>query len=348
MSLVTRLAFATFALLPLAPLARAEDPQPAPQKPAEKPVYDERAVASADIKAAIARAQKENRRVLIQWGANWCVWCRVLHGTMTKDSALSKKLMYEYDVVHVDVGQFDKNKDLAAELGVSLESIPRLTVLDASGKPIAQHDTVAFETEIDGKQAHDAKKLLAFLTEHQAEYLDATQVRDAAFARAKAEGKRVFLHYGAPWCGWCHKLENWMAQPDVAPLLAKDFVDLKIDTDRMKGGAEMLKAQRVAAGLKETGGIPWFVFFDADGKVLASCEGPEGNIGFPAQDAEIAHFGKMLELARVKLTDADIAALRESLVANRRADEEKAKAREAARGTAPGGTVKMREIEPVH
>lgn len=346
-SLVTRLAFASFTLLPIAPLAHADDPQPSAQKPAEKPVYDEAAVASADIKAALGRARKENRRVLVQWGANWCVWCRVLHGSLTKNADIAKKLQYEYDVVHVDVGRFDKNTDLAAEYGVSLESIPRLTVLDASGKVIAQHDTVAFETELDGKQAHDAKKLLAFLTEHQAKPLDAAQVRDAAFARAKAEGKRVFLHHGAPWCGWCHRLENWMAQPDVAALLGKEFVDLKIDTDRMTGGAEMLAAQQLAAGVKKASGIPWFVFCDADGKVLATSEGPEGNTGFPYQDPEIAHFGKMLELARAKLTDADIAALCASLTAVRRADEEKKKAGTATGGTPPAGTAPLRETERV-
>ena len=335
MSLLTRLASVALALFPLAPFAHAEDPKPAQQKPAETPVYDESAVASVDIKAAIARARKENRRVLVQWGANWCGWCRLLHATMAKDKDVAKKLLYEYDVVRVDVGRFDKNTDLAAEYGVTLESIPRLTILDADGKPIAQHDTVAFETHEGDKQGHDATKLLAFLTEHQAPYLDAAQVRDAAFARAKAEQKRVFLHFGAPWCGWCRKLESWMAQPEIAALLAQDFVDLKIDTDRMRGGAEMLKAQRIAAGLDDGGGIPWFVLVDADRHPLANSEGPDGNTGFPYEEPEIAHFGKMLELARVRLTDADIATLRASLTAIRVADEAKKRARASADGATP-------------
>ena len=35
------------------------------------PIFDEQADAKRDIAAALARAKQENRRVLIEWGANW-------------------------------------------------------------------------------------------------------------------------------------------------------------------------------------------------------------------------------------------------------------------------------------
>ena len=40
-----------------------------------------------------------------------------------------------------------------------------------------------------------------------------------------------------------------MARPEIAPILAKDFVDLKIDQDRMTGGKEMVAAEMTRAGL---------------------------------------------------------------------------------------------------
>src|SRR5688572_5485768 len=86
--------------------------KPAPEK-APPPVYDEKADAAADIAAALARAKAENRRVLIQWGGNWCHWCIKLDGLMKKDKKISRKLMYEYDVVKVDIGRHDKHMDLA-------------------------------------------------------------------------------------------------------------------------------------------------------------------------------------------------------------------------------------------
>lgn len=300
------------------------------KKPAkQEQVYDEAADAKARLAAAIARAKQENKRVLVQWGANWCGWCKLLHATLRKDASLSRKLMYEYEVVRVDVGRFDKNTDLAKQYGVDLGSIPRLTVLDGDGKPLAQHDTGEFETK--DPVGHDPKKVLAFLEAHQAKPLEAKAVRDAAFARAAQEEKRVFLHFGAPWCGWCGKLERWMAQPEVAALLAKDFVDLKIDTDRMTGGGDMAKELRAKAGAKD-GGIPWFVLQGADDAILATSDAKDGNIGFPVKDEEIAHFVGMLEKARKNLTAADLETLRASLVASREADEKKRAEAKAAQG----------------
>lgn len=308
--------------------AQQGEPVPAvAQRPAAKaaaPVYDEKADARKDVAAAVARAKKENRRVLIQWGANWCGWCNWLAATMVHDPALSHELLYEYEVLHVDVGRFDKNLDLAKELGAEFKSIPYLTILAADGKAVVHSNTEPFEIKEPTKAGdhHDAAKLTAFLTEHQAAPADAKDVRSAAFAQAKGDGKMVFLHFGAPWCGFCHRLENWMAQPEIATLLAKDFVDVKIDLDRMTGGKAVYAAELAAAGCKETG-IPWFVFSDADGKQLANSDGPEGSIGFPSSRDEIALFAKMLEKCKRNLTGAEVQALIASLDAIRTADEAK-------------------------
>lgn len=325
----------------LAPALLAQDPAPATQLTATKaaakkpdaPVYDEKADARQQIAAALAKAKKENQRVLIQWGANWCGWCKWLAGTMKSDSDLSRALLYEYQVVHIDVGQFNKHMDVAKELGADFKAIPFLTVLGADGKALVQQNTEPFEAKIDGKSGHDAKKLLAFLKEHAAKPLVASEVLAAGMAEAKSTGKRVFLHFGAPWCGWCHRLEDWMAKPEVAALLGKDFVDVKIDNDRMAGGKDVYQAQLKAAGQEESG-IPWFVFLDADGKLVAHATGPKGNAGFPYQPEEVEHFGTMLKAAQKNLSDAEIATLVQMLHSNRLEDEAK---RKQTAGAAAGG-----------
>jgi thiol:disulfide interchange protein len=339
----------------LAAFAFAQDPQPAPTPPtpttttpaipatpiggagaaksaakSKAPTYDEKADARKQVAAALAKAKRDNQRVLIQWGANWCHWCNLLGATMKSDGKLSKKLLYEYQVVHVDIGRSDKHTDLAKELGAELKSIPFLTILDADGKPLVQQPTEPFEVTKDDKQGHDAAKLVTFLTEHQAKPQVAADVLAAAMAKAKAEQKRVFLHFGAPWCGFCHMLEDWAARPDVAAMLGRHFVDVKIDNDRMTGGKAVYEAHLAMAGQKEEG-IPWFVFLADDGALLAVSNGPKGNCGFPVAPEEVEHFGTMLRAAKTALTEADVTWLLQSLGTKRQAEEAKRAPAEAGK-----------------
>lgn len=305
-----------FAQQPAAPIRPAGSPaaQPADApKPAKPRLYDESADVKALIAAAVAKAKKENQRVLVQWGGNWCGWCIRLDDCMKKDRDIARTLQYEYVVVHADSGVPDgKNIDLATSYGADLKKhgFPYLTVLDGEGKAIANQDTGSLEVG----DAHDPAKVLAFLKQHVAKPADAQAALDAALKAAAAKDQAVFLHFGAPWCGWCHRLEDWMARPEVAKLLEKEFIDLKIDIDRMTGGKEILRKYR---GEKESG-IPWFAFIDAQGKTLTTSEGPQGNVGFPAAPEEIAHFESMLARAARRLTKDEQRALIDSLRADRK------------------------------
>ena len=115
------------------------------------------------------------------------------------------------DVVLVDIGKWDKHMDLAEKYGAELKKngVPFLTVLDANGKVLANEETEQFETKPEPNQdpkevkpGHDAGKLLAFLKKHEATPLQADAVLKGAMDQAKASGRTVFVHFGAPWCGW--------------------------------------------------------------------------------------------------------------------------------------------------
>jgi len=176
----------------------AQEPMQEPaQEPEKPPLYDESADAAADIAAALAVAKKENTRVLIQWGANWCGWCKLLHQVFNEDRDISSKILYEYEVVYVDVGQFDKNVELAEKFDADFKSngVPFLTILDGDGNVITNQETGSLE---EGS-VHNPVKVLDFLTTHQADYLNASDLLHAALAKAGESGKRVFLHSGAPW-----------------------------------------------------------------------------------------------------------------------------------------------------
>src|SRR5690606_22411380 len=60
------------------------------------------------------------------------------------------------------------------------------------------------------------------------------------------------------------RLEEFLARPKVAERMAKDYVDLIIDTDRRTHGQQIY--DKLKAG--RSGGLPWLIMLDGDGKEL--------------------------------------------------------------------------------
>ena len=109
-----------------------------------------------------------------------------------------------------------------------------------------------------------------------------------------------------------------MALDDVAPVLAKEFVTLKLDFDRSRGAREI----EVRLAGKEQG-LPWFAFLGGDGQPIATSTGPKGNVGMPWQPDEVDHFKTMLDGSKRRLTAAEIDALVASIREFRKKEEKK-------------------------
>ena len=103
---------------------------------AATPMYDEAADAKAEIRAALAGAQRGNVPVLVVFGANWCGDCKVLDMAF-KSGASAPLIAKNYRVVKVNVGRFDRNVDIAESYGVPLkQGIPAVVVLSQQGKVV--------------------------------------------------------------------------------------------------------------------------------------------------------------------------------------------------------------------
>jgi thiol:disulfide interchange protein len=129
---------------------------------ASRPViYDEKADGAKQIADALAVAKKENKRVLLQFGANWCGWCHKLHKLCQTDPDIAAKLKDSFVVVLVDVNKGhngDINKKYGNPAGLGL---PAIVILDADGKALTTQDS----GKLEQGDHHDPKKVLAFLNE---------------------------------------------------------------------------------------------------------------------------------------------------------------------------------------
>lgn len=105
------------------------------QQPAiKKDIYPAGVDAHAEINEALDKAAKERKRVLIVFGANWCYDCHVLDLAFHR-SDIAPLLNANFEVVHVDIGEGEKNQDLVKQYRVPQDNkIPALAVLAGDGK----------------------------------------------------------------------------------------------------------------------------------------------------------------------------------------------------------------------
>ncbi|MDD5250567.1 MAG: thioredoxin family protein [Rhodocyclaceae bacterium] len=91
--------------------------------------YDEAADAKAAVQQALSAARASRMPVLVIFGANWCEDCRALDAAL-KSGKNAELVAREFKLVKVDVGNFDRNLDLAAAYGNPIKKgIPAAVVL---------------------------------------------------------------------------------------------------------------------------------------------------------------------------------------------------------------------------
>jgi thiol:disulfide interchange protein len=133
---------ATLLVLTLSPLSHAT----AQNVPfVKKHLYSETANPTSDISTALKQARASNKRVILDFGGDWCGDCQVLDIYMHQ-SPNAELLAKHFIVVHVDIGHMDHNVDVAKKYNVPIEKgVPALAVLDAHGKLLFSQENKEFE-----------------------------------------------------------------------------------------------------------------------------------------------------------------------------------------------------------
>ncbi|MBW3553694.1 MAG: thioredoxin domain-containing protein [Gemmatimonadetes bacterium] len=117
---------------------------------------------------------------------------------------------------------------------------------------------------------------------------------DAAFERARAEGRPVLLDIGAVWCHWCHVMDRESYEdPETAALINELYVPVKVDRDERPDVDA--RYQRAVQAISGQGGWPLTAFLTPAGEVF------HGGTYFPPEDAHgRPSFRRVLrEVARV-------------------------------------------------
>jgi|SRR5690348_4179010 len=122
-------------------------------------LYPPVAQAAGDIDAAIKQAAAEKKRVLVDFGGDWCTDCKILDINFRRPEN-AELLKARYVVVHVNVGNrgIDENFAIAERYGIPLKKgVPALAVLDAKGKVVYAQKNGEFESmrSMDPASVHE-------------------------------------------------------------------------------------------------------------------------------------------------------------------------------------------------
>src|SRR5947207_5275586 len=121
------IAIGTFAQKPVNDAGLLDSVTPAPN------LYHDDADAKKEIEAALKSTVPTKKRVLLIFGANWCYDCHVLDQALHQGEA-GKIVTESFWLVHVDIGEGEKNLDLVKLYKIPLEKgVPALAVLESDG-----------------------------------------------------------------------------------------------------------------------------------------------------------------------------------------------------------------------
>jgi thioredoxin 1 len=113
---------------------------------AEREIYPAAEQAKVDLAAGLKAAAAGHKRVILDFGGNWCGDCQVLD-IYFHDPANKSLLDANYVLIHVNIGHMDQNQSIAERYQVPLaKGVPALAVLDEHGRLLYSQRTGEFES----------------------------------------------------------------------------------------------------------------------------------------------------------------------------------------------------------
>ena len=156
-----------FVLSSSAIFAQTNAPQPAVKtaevKTVEREKFDPKRIAADDLKSAITKATAENKRIILDVGGEWCVWCREMDNFLIRNAELGKLRENNFVWVKVNMSEENENKEFLASYPEA-KGYPHLFVLEKDGILLKSKDTSELE---DGKKSYNLQKFNDFLNEYK-------------------------------------------------------------------------------------------------------------------------------------------------------------------------------------
>ncbi len=137
--------------------AQTDSTKKSTYQPVER--YDPKRDAAKDIHDAVVEAGRSGKRILLDVGGDWCIWCKRLDSLFQANREIADFLHQNYIVVKINFSKENENEKVLSNYP-AIKGYPHLFVLESDGALLRSQDTGALES---GKR-HDPARVMAFLT----------------------------------------------------------------------------------------------------------------------------------------------------------------------------------------
>jgi thioredoxin-related protein len=111
-----------------------------------------------DLKMAIDYAKATNKRIILDVGGEWCIWCHRIDDFMNKTEEVKSLLDKYFVIVKINYSKENKNEKFLSQYP-AIEGYPHFFVLEGNGKLLHSQNTGELEKDKD----YDKDKFLSFL-----------------------------------------------------------------------------------------------------------------------------------------------------------------------------------------
>ncbi len=153
----SHVAFALCLLVALSASAK-HDKTPLPPAPKAAATYDETRDPAKDLQDTIALATKLDKRILLEVGGDWCVYCNIMDETFNSHPQLRKTRDTNFVTLKVNYSKENNNEAFLSKYP-KIADYPHFFVLDSKGVLLHSQPTHPFE---HGKK-YNVGKIDAFL-----------------------------------------------------------------------------------------------------------------------------------------------------------------------------------------
>ncbi len=121
------------------------------------PDYDNKRDASADLRTAITAATVLDRRILIEVGGDWCIWCHILDRFIAASPEITEAFRQSFVVVKVSYSADRPNMTFLGEYP-RIPGYPHFFVLESDGTFLKSQAT----SPLEKGDSYNREKVLDF------------------------------------------------------------------------------------------------------------------------------------------------------------------------------------------